>query len=324
MRTIDIEIKVLTPMFSYGSDRYKSEFRVTELKALMRTTFREVYEVDEQDKKNKKVISQLMKDKEAELFGSLKNKSPITFFLCNKEEIQKDDKRLVAHHSRDRKHRCIAEEQFISIKMFIKNEENLYTYIYLLILSSMLGGLGERCRRGNGSFKILSIKEENHEKYTELLKLSADSLFEKIYSSIEICHGKIIKDNKPDKKNIVIEFDKEFYRDYPYIKKLNIMSLKGRLVDYNSILFEISRETHERLKEGYIKSNIYYDKEVLGGRRSRFASPVYVTFWENNNGDKYMIIKELNYRYMKFKNRKGNEIYVKKFVNQIVNKVGER
>lgn len=41
-----VSIRLLTPMFSSGSDVSKAEFRITELKALMRSTFREFFEYE--------------------------------------------------------------------------------------------------------------------------------------------------------------------------------------------------------------------------------------------------------------------------------------
>lgn len=271
MKKVEVELEVITPMFSYGADTKEAEFRVTELKALMRTTFREVYKFDSIED---------MKKKEGELFGDLEHKSPIRF-KC-KRYIGEDKECLLPRYGeRESKQEICCLKPGIQFKIeFIINEKYLKDlwgksgfekefdenfYFKLLILSSALGGLGKRARSGMGSFKINSIKnKDNKDILPDLLK---DGV------AFKDCK---FKDNE----------------EYPNLKNMYVYKFEN---DKNKLYIKLKGISELRHKKFYLsKGN--YDKRIMGDGRKRYASPVYVTFYKEDKEYIYMIIKVLNYK----------------------------
>ena len=84
MRKVKIKLKTISPLTSFGAYKNQREFRVTEIKALLRSTFRELYYFKDIED---------MKRKENFLFGSTENKSPVSIILIpqKKEEISDSD-----------------------------------------------------------------------------------------------------------------------------------------------------------------------------------------------------------------------------------------
>lgn len=172
MKKVEVELEVITPMFSYGADTRCAEFRVTELKALMRTTFREVYKFDNIED---------MKKKEGELFGNLDHKSPIRF-KC-KRYIGEKKEALLLHRIDEKRKSYMSSIECgtkIDIEMFIENEDYSDIYIYLLVLSSILGGLGKRSKKGFGCFKIEQIKCTNADEYNALINSGIIEILKRI------------------------------------------------------------------------------------------------------------------------------------------------
>lgn len=321
MKTIKAKLKILTPMFSYGVNQNSVEFRMTELKALMRTTFRELYKFENLED---------MKTKEAELFGSLKKKSPIIFKSAKVDENDIGKDFLCPHKDNketDLKH-CFKKDASIKIELLVKDINNVDTYVYILIFSSILGGLGKRCRKGFGSFTVEDIKvvddDEKTSKYSKLLKKSVSEIFKKIYKDIQVEDKKCMTRLKiKDDINYTSQLEKG--DNYPFIEELSMLNLK---CDFKKALKIISQETHNRTSRDYLSKDKRYDQYILGDGKSRFASMVYITFWEDKESKKYIIIKKLNYKYKYItkdrkdkKDNKDNKDYIKKFIDEITKKV---
>lgn len=278
---IKIDIEILTSMFSYGNT--EAEFRITELKSLMRNTFREFYMFENIPD---------MKAKEALLFGSMKNKSPIIFKLNSYKDGNK-----AAYCS------CLGATRKLSVMLLTK--ENRDFYINLLILSSITSGLGKRSRKGFGAFKITDISTNDEKNISYLSFNKIDSLFERINKDKRYrlrCFEKT-KENE-------FKFKESKVKDFPYIKKLIIKPVKNESL--SKIIKALLTQTRLSRKPNSIldksKRLVEYKRNlpifILGNTRddkkfdvNRFASPVCTTFAEINN-NLYMVIKQLNYSYM--------------------------
>jgi len=143
------------------------------------------------------------------------------------------------------------------VKTEIFNYEKLEA---LFILTSALGGLGKRVRRGMGGFTI--IDKQN------------DYTLQKIHDLLNIVN--------PDKYKITnntIEFKIWKGEQYPYIQKIEI----GR-GDVN-LLEKISETTHE------VKNidNSGYEISLGHAYRGRFASPVYTSVLKSGHTIKPII-----------------------------------
>lgn len=336
LKRAEIELEVLTPMFSYGNNQV--EFRLTELKSLMRSAFREIYNFD--DIKD-------MKEKEENLFGSTEKKSPVCFFNKNSFTESFIDMKPMLPHKSKKEYPCI-KAGYKQIFYVICKNNKIDFYINLLLQSSVIGALGKRSRKGFGSFKInsVTIDKDSEKKYNDLINKNPIELL------------RISTRNNNSKNEEMLQYDKfPKHFNYPYVNKINIIKIGSKSdqykkFDYMNLIEEISQLTHDRIydieRQKQLQDSLKINKDIeiydsiLGNFKkhekvNRFASPVYVSFWENNK-DIYMIIKELNYdyifkkykKYYKKENNKDmdeselerekelNKVYVDSYVQKLI------
>lgn len=340
MKKVEIEIALLTPMFSSSADTGEAEFRLTELKSLLRTTFRELYIF--KDLKD-------MKTQEKMLFGSMEEKSPIAFRLKKKIECDQNKKKFLLPHKNQGKQPCLQQGDKIELYIFENTSSDAFCahlafYVHLLIQASIIGGLGKRSRKGFGSFKVTNIKfiqEELNEqsenivginsKFNELLKCDPIKFLKEENVGNSFSYKERIID-----ENYSIKFTSlETAFDFPYAKKITVLEIKDNNID--NILKSLSQLTHDRLNNieskeiepfmsKTIMNNIHLS--ILGnfnGDKSidRYASPICTSIYELNCV-MYLIIKELNYNYIlsEFKNHKNDnkadiEQYINKYIYEI-------
>jgi len=116
----------------------------------------------------------------------------------------------------------------------------------LLILTSILGGIGARSRRGFGCFQIGTDYGEQFN-----FTLNEENILKLILSI-----------------NPSFEMKKEYNRKYPYLQKVEI----GKPIeDYNELLQKIGQASH--------KFDTPYTGSVINGR---YASPIYVSIYKEN------------------------------------------
>ncbi len=327
MREVKIQLEVLTPMFSSGGNPNKAEFRITELKAMMRTTFRELYSF--KDLKDIKL-------QEEKFFGSTAIKSPITLLKESVEIMGKREEFLLPHKS-ILKRECLNIGTSITISMVGNNDVNLNFYIKLLLQASMLGGLGKRSRKGFGSFKITKIIDKNQPKisaddYAEWLEQPPIGIFQKPDEFIKLRPFEK-RDSDQSQSMIFKDFNENTRLKFPYIKKITLIVIKN---DIKELLKQISQLTHDRLNPEFVdKKNVKDFKKkyrsVLGNcgeSLKRFASPIYCTLFANSN-NKYLVIKELNYDYIipqleNKKNHNNNSLTaLKAYINKYILRLKE-
>ncbi|EJP6472457.1 type III-B CRISPR module RAMP protein Cmr1 [Clostridium sporogenes] len=339
MKRVKVTLEVLTPMLSFGDDSRISEFRITELKFLMRNTFRELYYF--KDAKD-------MKAKEDMLFGNIHRKSPICFKVT-KVDPKGEEKVFMLPHKKVRPGKeekkeksevsCLGASSEISLYMIMNNILNIDLYVILLIQASIIGGLGKRSRKGFGSFRVIDIDGIENDKFKSILRKSPIEILRECseWADCNIRSLYPIRNLKNDSKQIEkLDFD------YPYAKKIEILKI-SKNKNYKSLIESISKLTHCRLcnKKDCNKDFVYkiensnqINRNILGNCRgqevkiNRFASPISVSFWENSN-NKYMIIKQLNYNYILGRLRiqdngsiKANEDYINKYIKELV-KIGD-
>lgn len=175
----EFECEVITPMFIGGADPAEDpEIRPPAIKAQLRYWYRA--------KTGEGDIKKLLTD-ESEIFGSSSNKSKVKIRVINHDVIEKyigknakTNYNLEARYDRESKrnlgkhegiaylfYNCFIDKKFIKdgfkFKIILQSEkrESLLTAIDCLWLSSYLGGLGSRSRRGCGCFRIIEeVKSE--------------------------------------------------------------------------------------------------------------------------------------------------------------------
>lgn len=306
MYKVKVTIETLANMFTKGNEDFenkkdkidrKSEFRLTELKSLIRTIFREFSKFENLND---------MKDQEGKIFGNLEKKAPISFKLLNSKDITYDKELKTVYHKGWKSH-GIEKGNKITFEMFSSNESILDMYCKLLILSSVFGSIGSRSRKGLGSFKIVAFEGDIDNKTKELLKETPLDVIKKLEGTLNLRKFKI--------ENELITFENytDKLLDFPYVKEIRIKEVSKDNIE--KILFDISKLTHtkveitenkeEPFKKG-IENNWLINNNILGQHKSgkpkldRFASPLWISFWENENS-RYLILKILNYDYLLLK-----------------------
>jgi CRISPR-associated protein Cmr1 len=302
LKKVSIQLELLTDMFSFGND-HNPEFRVTELKSLLSQTLKELYFFEN--------LSD-MKKIESEYFGNTEKKSPVSIKIKKINDLNIACKKLLTHKTNSFKQKCLTvlneKRTTICLELYSYFDDALKIFIFLLIQSSIIGGLGKRCRRGSGSFRITSIFSENSDvkntfNFLDELKLPHE-IIEKCSDEIKTINKKItdkITFSKDSKENFILSNKNKL--PYPYIKKITFKKLN---IGYNEAIKQIDKETHNRNQT-----------KVLGSAKPRFASPIYITFWENTSKEIYLVIKELNYDYFLKSIDNFKESFVDDFINEI-------
>ncbi|WP_032123135.1 type III-B CRISPR module RAMP protein Cmr1 [Clostridium amazonitimonense] len=341
MKIAEITLEVITPMLSFGDNTKKSEFRITELKSLMRNTFREIYSFN--DRKD-------MKEKEDALFGSIEKKSPMSIKIKSIELRGKETVFMLPHKTvrpgkkigeEKAETSCLGSSSEIVLYMITSNDSNIELYINLLIQASIIGSMGKRSRKGFGSFKITDIVGVKNNKYKDILNKSPIEVLKECDNDSHKIREIQYESNGIEKLSFNDPILKKNELDFPYIKKLNFIKIQEDK-KYLDLIYHISELTHDRLPSKKIEEDFIasisnkglINRNILGNCRfqsksiSRFASPICVSFWENRT-DRYMVIKELNYDYIlnkleikDAKSKKANEDYIQKYIDELVNKGG--
>jgi CRISPR-associated protein Cmr1 len=332
----EVSLEVVTPMFSTRANKkakFKiAEFRITELKALLRSTFREFFEYSSIDD---------LKESEAILFGSTEIKSPVSIMFQEKIEIKCVNEVLIYRNNTDFKQNALKSGNEINLIFQSRNKEILELYMFILQLASITGGLGKRSRKAMGSFKITGVEKDiNLEDLVQSNNNNPISFYinSKNLKGVEKKYvfklRKFIKIKDIEDKDDYIRYKIEYKNGMPnihYVKHLHKIGIKNSNDSRENILSKISYLTHERLinYKNFISSNTpkiakNLNKEILGnipnGNLSRFASPVYITIHQQKENT-YVIIKELNFDYIydgkKLTRKDLDSQYISGFINRI-------
>lgn len=318
MNIIKEKLEIITPMYSYSAS--ECEFRITELKSLIRFVFRGIYQLDS--------IAD-MHIVEGMLFGDTNQKSPILLKVNHKTIRNKRFYMLPHKTDKSAYQYAIIPEQKISIELISKYDLDIYKN--LLFLASIIGGLGKRSRRGFGAFCL--EYGNNKDTLLDLLQYILDSINSVDINGFQRHNGKLVSCNKNIKlRNYefkqngswnILHFNKNKIGGYSYIKNISFKEISSESIrtksgkeDYklSNIIKMIGNESKHRMGKDYYEG--LFNKAILGDYKRRFASPVYVSFSKLNN-KYYLIITELNYDYIK---HGTNDIgYVDHFIEELKN-----
>jgi CRISPR-associated protein Cmr1 len=188
MSRVVFECESVTPIFMYGADGTTPELRPASIKGLMRFWWRAI---------NGDLPLDDLKKQEDEIFGNTEKKSSFSINLSN-IALKKELKNPIPHKKK-------GDKGYHQKNAFIENQtfqvifrgKNLELISNIFKLSTLLGGFGQRSRRGFGSIRIkgddtlVSIEE-----------------IEKLIKSINL---KFEYNHRNKSKN----------EQYPYIKKFN-------------------------------------------------------------------------------------------------------
>lgn len=305
MESITFHCKIITPMFLAGADGRTPELRAPSIKGAMRFWWRAMNghlplesKIERGKSKNdEKIISAGMQDQEALIFGGTggnQNACKSSFALQVRElslNIRKN--KLIPHKERLFADSFASDGEFeVSFRLQklenggywvtapiegkqteIFNREKL---IALFQLTSILGGLGRRVRRGMGSFGIVSAHSSTRGSI-ELMETNLEGIHQLLGH-----FSKYFDYSKSE--NLIQNNYSSTQEDYPWISQIQI----GAKIDNPT--FKISKATHEVKFQVDQSPNKREYEATVGGVKKRFASPVYISILPNGS----LIITKLN------------------------------
>lgn len=270
MYSITLNLETVTPMFLHGANSKKLELRPPPFKALFRYWWRATQAATDLD---------WLRDKERKLFGDTGRKSRLLMHIPGSQEPVKGNYQPLPHHTGKKlcanceykraNENCkkgyenkayIAGEQF-TMKL---SARDLDFYEKIVKLGFLLGGIGNRSRRGFGSIRILKncwdftdVADLRENTWKILNGVVNNDPFQKSEEKIKAKDGSILTT-----KIVGSKLTKS--PSYPVIWRIYFGSQSK---DVDSLLKTIGQATHD------------HDNDALGYAKGpkRMASPVHVT-----------------------------------------------
>jgi len=276
---VKIKCNIITPMLMHGENTKITELRPPSIKGAMRFWWRAIHgnlllkRLIKKESQND-LFLEYLREEEAKIFGSKEKRSPFRikiksnnlenekFKILDYEDLIQQDLKIKGLKENEIKKR-ISKYQKTKINGFVTNQkfeieilgDNLEYIKKIFILSTILGGFGQRSRRGFGKIEITKIDEDDFK--FELTKTNIINL---------------IKEINPD-------FDFNIKNNYPFIRQIEISSKKYS--SYKEALKWIGYYAHK------------YKDNCIGSANPRFASPLYTSVLKINT--KYVpIVTTLN------------------------------
>ena len=240
-RTV-LNLETVTPMFLHGENSRNLELRPPPFKSLMRYWWRTMQDCNQT----------LLRKTEAKLFGSTDGKSPFSIRILGETELDRRNYKPLPHRTNNRGFQTDAYKggQSFDLYLITKNGSDASTYEQIAKLGFLLGGVGNRSRRGFGSIRKKSWN------FTDVSDLRKEVL-----NTLNAVSG----DNRFQMKGQIIESKRRtnFPPEYPVILDIYFGEPTP---DIDSLLVKIGQATHNHKDDalGYAK-----------GRR-RLASPIHV------------------------------------------------
>ena len=238
-----LELETVTPMFLRGHDNRTLELRPPAFKALFRYWWRTVQDCDWKS----------LSDAEAKLFGSTDGKAPVSIRISGTANLGNPKRYSPLPHKGSSKMDAYDVGKPFNLCLITKNAVDASSYKKVAKLGFLLGGVGNRSRRGFGSIRETNWNFAN---VSDLRKEILDTLNAVASVNQFEVSGQIIKSKR-----------RTYYPPkYPVIQQIYFGKLTS---DVDSLLVDIGWATHNAKKKN--------SDDTLGGGSPRMASPVIVT-----------------------------------------------
>lgn len=251
MKSIQLKLETVTPMFLRGQDNQTPELRPPPFKALFRYWWRAV--VGEMDPNE-------LRDREGDLFGNTKKRSPLSVRIPGQASLPSGGCALLPH----RPH-VVAPAYLPNNKFNLTLIASILSkYERIAEIGFLLGGVGNRSRRGFGSIR-----------YQDWSFHTVEALQDKVFATLDgISPGRF---DTPGSKIQVAPTIR--LPDYPVIQAIYFGANLWPNVD--DLLHRIGQETHK------------HSGRALGGISPRMASPIHVRI--QKVGDQFVpVVTQLN------------------------------
>ena len=239
-----LELETVTPMFLRGHDNRTLELRPPAFKALFRYWWRTVQDCDWKS----------LSDAEAKLFGSTDGKAPVSIRISGTANLGNPKRYSPLPHKGSSKMDAYDVGKPFNLCLITKNAVDASSYKKIAKLGFLLGGVGNRSRRGFGSiretnWKLANVSDLRNEILNTLNDVAKSNQF-------RISNG-IIKSNRRTC----------YPPEHPVIQQIYFGK---RTSDVDDLLKDIGQATHDA------KQRNGYRDYTLGDGRPRMASPIIV------------------------------------------------
>ena len=272
MHTTELELEIVTPMFLHGHDSDLLELRPPAFKSLFRYWWRAAQVITSKN---------TLRREEGKLFGDTRQGSPLRMRILGQRNLEPENYQPLPHHiggqgcnNCPRGKRCkkgytkkayCPDQQF---KIILTASRTAY-YASISKLSFLLGGIGNRSRRGFGSIRCADWNfrciNELEEKVYQTLEDISPTIFNR--------HSHTIQVNSPPAPRLP---------KYPTIRTIYFGQLLSSSTD--DLLTKIGQATHDN------------NHNALGNDNPRMASPIHVRIQKVSN--KYVpIVTQLHWNY---------------------------
>ncbi len=302
-----LELETVTPIFLHGTDNQTLELRPPAFKALFRYWWRAA--VQDCDWRS-------LSAAEAKLFGNTDGKAPFSIRISGTTDLGPTKKYNPLPHKGGTKMEAYDVAKPFKLCLITKNGSDTSTYKQIAKLGFLLGGVGNRSRRGFGSVRETAW---NFADVSDLRKEILDTLNE-VWNTCNATTSAPkkrfqIKDFRINGHTIKIIRSEGCDRDppeYPVVRRVFF----GKPTDnFKNLLKQIGRETHNAKRRN--------NDDTLGAGTPRMASPIIIRI-QMVGGQYIPIVTQLSSCYPKYMGRnirrKPSDIRYKQtqFINDII------
>ena len=261
MQKTKLNLETVTPMFLHGYDNKVLELRPPPFKALFRYWWRAA--VQDCDWKS-------LSAAEAELFGSTEGKAPFSIRISGTTNLGPTKKYNPLPHKGGTKMDAYDVGKPFNLCLITKNGSDTSTYKQIAKLGFLLGGIGNRSRRGFGSIREAAW---NFADVSDLRKEILDTLngvWNTCNAIASVPKKQFqIKDFCINSHTIEIIRSEGCDHDlpkYPVVRRIFF----GKPTDnFKDLLKQIGQETH--------KAKLRNNDDTLGAGTPRMASPIVIS-----------------------------------------------
>lgn len=241
MNVTQLKLETVTPMFLRGSDNESLELRPPAFKALFRYWWRAA--VIEADIDN-------LREREGCLFGNTKGRSPLSIRISGIASPPPGQYAPLPHRPDAFTSQAYSPNGKFNITLMATEFDE---YEKIAELGILLGGVGNRSRRGFGSIRYQNWNFQD-----------VDELQQKVYQTLNQISPRLFQTRNDKIQNSTVNLP-----DYPIIRAIYFgQNLWNNVSD---LLRRIGRATHE------------HSHNALGGINPRMASPIHVRIQKVNN-----------------------------------------
>ena len=248
-----LNLQTITPMFLRGSDNEQLELRTPPFKALFRYWWRAV-----QDPAG---LIQL-RDAEAHHFGSTNRRAPFSIRIPRTVELREGEYRLLPHRPHMDPVPAYEMGQEFTLCLMTEDAASATTYEQIAKLSFLLGGLGNRSRRGFGSICDVNWNFANVTDLRDEVLITLNGVAGAVRFRINprfAINGTTVE---------IIESTIAHFPSYPVIWRIYF---GGGANDIDELLEDLGWATH------------HHSHDALGGISPRMASPIHIRIQKVNN-----------------------------------------